>query len=81
MHSKITLIILNIIYFVLQVIFPLIFTDMSEKVDVEATVYGGGPTGQSGLIRWGISRALRNFVSVDMIEKMRIGKKKNLIVD
>ncbi|XP_029053526.2 28S ribosomal protein S9, mitochondrial-like isoform X2 [Osmia bicornis bicornis] len=55
-----------------QVIFPLIFTDMSEKVDVEATVYGGGPTGQSGLIRFGISKALRNFVSVEMIEKMRI---------
>ncbi|XP_012135049.2 mitochondrial ribosomal protein S9 isoform X1 [Megachile rotundata] len=55
-----------------QVIFPLIFSDMSDKVDVEVTVSGGGPTGQAGLIRWGIAKALRNFVSKEMIEKMRI---------
>ncbi|XP_078041953.1 mitochondrial ribosomal protein S9 [Augochlora pura] len=55
-----------------QIIFPLIFTDMAGKVDIEATVSGGGPTGQSGAIRWGIAYGLRNFVDSDMIEKMRI---------
>ncbi|XP_076619833.1 small ribosomal subunit protein uS9m [Colletes latitarsis] len=45
---------------------------MSDKVDIEATVTGGGRTGQSGAIRWGISQGLRNFVDIEMIEKMRI---------
>ncbi|XP_076176990.1 small ribosomal subunit protein uS9m [Ptiloglossa arizonensis] len=48
------------------------FTDMSDKVDIEATVTGGGPSGQAGAIRWGISQGLRNFVDATMIEKMRI---------
>jgi ribosomal protein S9 len=47
---------------------------MIGAVDVEATVAGGGPSGQSGAIRWGIACGLRTFVSQDMIEKMRIGK-------
>jgi small subunit ribosomal protein S9 len=47
---------------------------MIGAVDVEATVTGGGPSGQSGAIRWGIACALRSFVSLDMVEKMRIGK-------
>lgn len=55
-----------------QVIFPLIFSNMSHEVDVEATVSGGGQTGQAGLIRHGIANALRSFVSPEMIEKMRI---------
>ena len=37
---------------------PLVSTDMLDKVDVEATVIGGGFTGQAGAIRHGISRAL-----------------------
>lgn len=59
--------------FKLQVIFPLIFTGMEKSVDIEATVENGGPTGQSGAIRWGIAWGLRSFVDKKMIEKMRIG--------
>jgi small subunit ribosomal protein S9 len=47
---------------------------MIGLVDVEATVTGGGPSGQSGAIRWGIACGLRSFVSQDVVEKMRIGK-------
>ncbi|KOC70291.1 hypothetical protein WH47_06989 [Habropoda laboriosa] len=48
---------------------------MADKVDIEATVSGGGPTGQAGAIRWGIAWGLRSFVDVKMIESMRIGKR------
>ena len=37
---------------------PLVLTDTMGKFDVEATVTGGGVTGQAGAIRHGISRAL-----------------------
>jgi len=37
---------------------PLSTTDMVSKVDITATVKGGGVTGQAGAIRHGISRAL-----------------------
>lgn len=37
---------------------PLNLTGTIDKVDVEATVTGGGVTGQAGAIRHGISRAL-----------------------
>ena len=37
---------------------PLNKTDMTGKVDINATVKGGGVTGQAGAIRHGISRAL-----------------------
>ena len=37
---------------------PLVATDTVGKVDVEATVIGGGVTGQAGAIRHGIARAL-----------------------
>lgn len=47
---------------------------MIDKVDIEATLTGGGPTGQSGAIRWGIAWGLRSFVDKTMIEKMRLGK-------
>ena len=39
---------------------PLVTTDMADKVDIEATVIGGGVTGQAGAIRHGIARALLN---------------------
>ena len=39
---------------------PLVTTDMLDKVDIEATVIGGGVTGQAGAIRHGIARALLN---------------------
>jgi len=37
---------------------PLNTTDTAGKVDISATVKGGGVTGQAGAIRHGISRAL-----------------------
>ena len=37
---------------------PLKTTDTVSKVDINATVKGGGVTGQAGAIRHGISRAL-----------------------
>ena len=37
---------------------PLVATATSDKVDIEATVSGGGVTGQAGAIRHGIARAL-----------------------
>lgn len=55
-----------------QIIFPLFFTNMTDKVDIEVTINGGGPTGQSGAIRWGIAWGLRSFVDKPMIEKMRV---------
>ena len=37
---------------------PLVTTELLGKVDIAATVTGGGVTGQAGAIRHGISRAL-----------------------
>ncbi len=37
---------------------PLVTTGTVGKVDIEATVHGGGVSGQAGAIRHGISRAL-----------------------
>ena len=37
---------------------PLVTTNTVSKVDVEATVKGGGVSGQAGAIRHGIARAL-----------------------
>lgn len=37
---------------------PLVLTDNVDKVDIYATVAGGGPSGQAGAIRHGIARAL-----------------------
>ena len=37
---------------------PLVATELLGKVDIEATVAGGGVSGQAGAIRHGISRAL-----------------------
>ncbi len=35
--------------------------DMLERVDIQATVRGGGTTGQAGAIRHGIARALSQY--------------------
>ncbi len=40
---------------------PLVLTETGEKFDVNATVDGGGPAGQAGAVRHGISRALLEF--------------------
>ncbi|MBC8286540.1 MAG: 30S ribosomal protein S9 [Nitrospinae bacterium] len=37
---------------------PLVTTDTLESIDIQATVQGGGLSGQSGALRLGISRAL-----------------------
>ncbi|KXB89619.1 30S ribosomal protein S9 [Veillonella sp. DNF00869] len=37
---------------------PLVLTNTLEQYDVVATVAGGGPSGQAGAIRHGLSRAL-----------------------
>lgn len=55
-----------------QILFPLDLTGLRDSVDIEATVKGGGETGQAGAIRWGISWGLRCFVSPDMFETMRL---------
>ncbi len=40
---------------------PLKFTETLNQVDVIASVKGGGPGGQSGAVRMGLSRALARF--------------------
>jgi small subunit ribosomal protein S9 len=40
---------------------PLSLTETADKFDIVATVDGGGPSGQAGAIRHGISRALQIF--------------------
>ena len=37
---------------------PLVVTNMTDKFDVRVNVSGGGPAGQAGAVRHGISRAL-----------------------
>lgn len=54
-----------------QIMFPLIFTDMIDKVDIVANVEGGGFSGQAGAIRWGIAMGLRSFVDETTINRMR----------
>jgi small subunit ribosomal protein S9 len=40
---------------------PLLATENTGKFDIFATVEGGGPAGQAGAIRHGVSRALAEF--------------------
>ncbi len=40
---------------------PLVLTETLDKVDVDATVTGGGFSGQAGAIRLGIARALMEY--------------------
>lgn len=44
-----------------QITHPLALTETSDKFDVLATVAGGGPSGQAGALRLGISRALVEY--------------------
>ena len=50
---------------------PLEITNTADKFDVNATVTGGGFTGQSGAIRLGIARALLN-VSQDFRSPLKV---------
>ena len=40
---------------------PLQLTDVGDRFDVNATVSGGGTTGQAGAIRHGLTRALMQY--------------------
>lgn len=40
---------------------PLQLTEMADRLDVKVTVRGGGPSGQAGAIRHGITRALMEY--------------------
>ena len=44
-----------------SVMAPLKVTDTADKFDVYANVNGGGPTGQSGAMKLGIARALKEY--------------------
>jgi small subunit ribosomal protein S9 len=55
-----------------QIMFPLHFTDKLGVVDFEATVKGGGPSGQAGAIRLALSTALQRYVDKGTNEKMRL---------
>jgi small subunit ribosomal protein S9 len=53
-----------------EVLLPFTVTETMGKYDVEANVTGGGPTGQAGAIKLGISRALVEMNS-DLRTKLR----------
>lgn len=57
-----------------QIIFPLHLTGKVNAVDFTATVEHGGPSGQAGALRLALSRALRNIVDKEMVEKLRLGR-------
>lgn len=40
---------------------PLELTELGEKLDISITVAGGGPSGQAGAIRHGLTRALIEY--------------------
>jgi small subunit ribosomal protein S9 len=40
---------------------PLELTELSDKIDISINVAGGGPSGQAGAIRHGITRALIEY--------------------
>lgn len=50
---------------------PLTLTDTQDKFDVNATVSGGGFTGQTGALRLGITRALM-AVSADFRKPLKV---------
>jgi small subunit ribosomal protein S9 len=49
---------------------PLELVNMAEQLDITVTVAGGGPSGQAGAIRHGITRALIDF-SEDLRSPLR----------
>jgi small subunit ribosomal protein S9 len=40
---------------------PMLLTDTAERFDIQATVSGGGNSGQAGAVRHGIARALVGY--------------------
>ncbi|XP_075552507.1 mitochondrial ribosomal protein S9 [Dermacentor variabilis] len=56
-----------------QIMFPLQFTGLLMKVDIEATLNDAeGPTVRANAIRHGLALALRSFLSEQEVEKMRL---------
>ena len=51
---------------------PFLLTETSDKFDVWATVDGGGPSGQAGAVRLGISRALLEY-NTELRKKLKKG--------
>jgi small subunit ribosomal protein S9 len=49
---------------------PLQLTETTEKFDILVSVAGGGPTGQAGAIRHGISRALLEY-NMELRERLK----------
>uniref|UniRef100_A0A8C2WRK9 Small ribosomal subunit protein uS9m n=1 Tax=Cyclopterus lumpus TaxID=8103 RepID=A0A8C2WRK9_CYCLU len=54
-----------------QLMFPLQFTGMLGRFDLECTVSGGGRSGQVGALRLAVSHALLSFLSEGEVETMR----------
>ncbi|KAM3585713.1 uncharacterized protein V6R79_025210 [Siganus canaliculatus] len=54
-----------------QLMFPLQFTGVLGRFDLECTVAGGGRSSQAGALRLAISRALLSFLSEGEVETMR----------
>ena len=50
---------------------PLVTTETVGKVDIVATVTGGGVTGQAGAIRHGIARALLQYNSEELRPQLK----------
>jgi len=51
---------------------PFLLTETSDKFDVLAKVDGGGPSGQAGAVRLGISRALLEY-NTELRKKLKKG--------
>ncbi len=49
---------------------PLLLTETADKFDIHMTISGGGPAGQAGAARHGISRALLAF-NGELRERLR----------
>ncbi|XP_053722218.1 28S ribosomal protein S9, mitochondrial [Synchiropus splendidus] len=54
-----------------QLMFPLQFTNMLGRFDLECTVTGGGRSSQAGALRLAISKALLSFLSEGDVETLR----------
>ena len=50
---------------------PLVLTDTAEKFDVVCRVAGGGVTGQAGAIRHGVARALLQYDTEALRQKLK----------
>ena len=51
---------------------PLSLTETNDKFDIVVTVDGGGPSGQAGAIRHGISRALQVY-NMELRKRLKKG--------